>query len=176
MSSTLNKFGVPLSDGRGGILMPLQQHRFRVRATNLSEEYMTLLCQQTVSCDVDMKNKTVVLKLRQPVLPEFLYAVAEMGHARIVIDFMDGACNALFSMLLHDCKMKSHTFRLDYASGDVVYHTLEYDFTTFFVIDPKAEEKQEKYDPQPGWLTPQQAIEIASSLKKEKKDEPPTDK
>lgn len=175
MSSTLNKFGVPINGVRGAILQPMQQHRFRVRATNLSEDYMVLICQQTVSCDVDMKNKLVTLKIRQPVIPEFLYAVAEMGHARLVIDFMDGGCNPIYSMLLHECRMKSHTFRLDYASSDVVYHTLEYDFTTFFVIDPNAAEKEEKYEPQPGWLTPQQAIEIASSLKKEKKDEPPTD-
>lgn len=167
MTETLNKFGVPLCDGkRFGIIQPQAAYRFRI--IPLTHGIGTTFTSNVEKCDVNMKERTFVIKVRQPILADFLYDMEKIiqncGEFRL--DFMDGSNEGIHSaMQFRRCKMLNCHFSVDYGEGKHIIHTLEYKYDDFLILTPNEEDVK----PTPraeGDLTPEEAIALLEKTKK----------
>lgn len=172
MSETLSKFGVPLGNNgqRFGILQPQQAYRFRI--IPLTQGIGTMFTSNIDKVDVNMKDRKFVIKVRQPILVEFLYELEKVLHCtEFRLDFMDGGCDGIHSaMQFQRCKLLNSHFSVDYSNNGYIAHILEFQYNDFLILTPNTEDVK----PTPkaeGDLTPQEAIEQLEKLKKE--NDPP---
>jgi hypothetical protein len=157
---SLSKFGVPFGDNkRGGIICPQSAYRFRI--VPLSHSIGTMFMSNIEKCDINMKDNKFTIKVRQPILVDFLYELEKIiKYCReFRLDFLDGGDGIHSAMQFQRCNLLHSHFSVDYAVGGHIIHTLEYQYDDFIILTPNIEDA--KPTPKaPGDLTPEEALEL----------------
>lgn len=131
----------------GGILQPLQKFQFCIifGGEHIYEE-QCILTQQVLRCSVDLKNKIFKVTLRQPLVGNMITMINFIIKSKIsiYIEPMDTGNNADFAIHLYHCECLKHNFELDYSSGDMSTHELEFKYDSVSEIEPVAWEELAK--------------------------------
>jgi hypothetical protein len=123
--SDLTRFGVPLGDGkRGGILMPAQQHRFRVTFRDSH-----LFTSSVAAVQFSYTTKTISVDVREDPageLHEVIHAVEPTDT--FVLEVLDGSDGVLRTMIFSGLRLERATSEWSYASAHPVIQRVELSF------------------------------------------------
>lgn len=151
----------------GGMLMPLQQHRFKV-VPRCRQDFADLFTENVASAEIDLVKKVVRVVVRQSVLEAQLAAVTHVlamnWIPEIFVDTGGGFPQGKLIKFTGPFDGVRHRMAFNYSSSDPVVHEIEWDFSAMTMSNTADDYEPVPQTPKPPREQPTSFISPAEAI------------
>jgi hypothetical protein len=114
------------------LTQPAFSFRFRLR-TEFTDYSSDVFTSNVNSCNVDLLNKTLDIKVRHPLDVDFVPFVKNILKTKpdFVLDLLANDDEPHHSIIFRLCKIEKHAFSVDYSISETITHQLLVTFEDF---------------------------------------------